>query len=48
MNTPPPPTPKKKKRKTLLEAVKHEMSIKEVTKTDKIEWRKIIHVVDLD
>ena len=45
MNPPPPP---KKKRKKLLDAVKHEMSIKEVTKTDKIEWRKIIHVVDLD
>ena len=43
MNPPP-----KKKRKKLLDAVKHEMSIKEVTKTDKIEWRKIIHVVDLD
>ena len=34
---PPPPKQKKKERKTLVEAVKHEMSIEEVTKTDKIE-----------
>ena len=40
--------PKKKKKTTLVEEVKNDMSIKEVTKPDNIEWRKIIHVVDLD
>ena len=40
--------PKNKNKKTLVEAVKNDMSIKEVTKPDNIEWRKIIHVVDLD
>ena len=39
-----PWTPKK----ILVEVVKNDMSIKEVTKTDKIEWTKIINVADLD
>ena len=43
-----PWTQKKKKKTTLVEEVKNDMSIKEVTKPDNIEWRKIIHVVDLD
>ena len=40
--------PKIKKIKTLVEEVKNDMSIKEVTKPDNIEWRKIIYVVDLN
>ena len=40
--------PKTKKKTTLVKEVKNDMSIKEVTKPDNIEWRKIIHVVDLD
>jgi hypothetical protein len=36
---------------TLVDVAKEDMSIKEVTKSmilDKIEWRKIIYVADLD
>lgn len=40
--------PKNKNKKTLVEAVKNDMSIKEFTKTNKIEWMKIIYMADLD
>ena len=42
------PWTQKKKKTTLVEEVINDMSIKEVTKPHNIEWKKIMHVVDLD